>query len=923
MAERHTDSANDSLRREVLAAAGVLERLAAHREELGAEAVKRIMETVADVRARLDRKALSVAVVGEKKAGKSTFLNAILGARVLGVAVREFTGTVTTIQRADRPRYRARMGNGSVTEFNDVDSERRIGLERDIRALCSRLNVQPALAAVPRAEKVVDSLLSETTLLKQRAEAEVDTAMRAYEDLRSRQAVVAADIVAKSKERDVAAQRAAEDRAQIEEVRKLQAADFRLKDAALSDIRAITGMAQLDASTAEQAGKTLAAAEAEREKADVAAPFFLRKSSPWAFWNPVLRSILGWRYRPQAERIEMAAKELKRATAVLAVVESNSRLGGLELALTAREARLRSIEEQGRRSAQQLEAAKATESAVGVEARAAEARLAACRKSVDTVQLQKMTLEHEVLEARCRQRFHAEIHALTDMELRGREVAELMIEYPATHLPGGIRIIDTPGVNTDVAANRERAWSVIRSEADGCILITDLQQVVSRSTKEFLLELKSVTPHILLVMTKVDKALENASEVGGDDGWQQVEEARRAGVRRFAREVGRDPGDVFSIAVAAEAALVETGPDTDSRMRFAAEARKLFELLASEKAVVLSARAASGVRFCVERIAEAQAQAERTYAQRIEQLERQRLPDPADFQARQLARIDSKIDTQAAEVAEAAQEVLSSEMAAMRERWRDAIYACSSKDEVKTKVANLSSGGRAEISQSMAQVQHAIAEKMGESMALLQAPLLLELQEKYRIAQTIAGNLAVVNVNVLSSAGARVHSTNLHSSVSGIVSAFENERMAIGAGGAMAGAALGTIIMPGVGTVIGAALGALAGLFKTLDSLKTDCVAQITRGLSEVKESLSGQLATVEADSGRTMREVLARGLASAVAEFQSWIGKLMAAEQAQLEAQRAKLSSLLSSRDELVRRDRALGELQKAVSATSRGLCA
>jgi hypothetical protein len=81
-------------------------------------------------------------------------------------------------------------------------------------------------------------------------------------------------------------------------------------------------------------------------------------------------------------------------------------------------------------------------------------------------------------------------------------------------------------------------------------LLSDLQQVMSRSTREFLLDVRQVLPHVILVLTKADRALENALD-GEDNPDAQLEAARRIGVRRFATDMGRDPGEVLTLAVAA------------------------------------------------------------------------------------------------------------------------------------------------------------------------------------------------------------------------------------------------------------------------------------------------------------------------------------------------------------------------------------
>jgi hypothetical protein len=74
------------------------------------------------------------------------------------------------------------------------------------------------------------------------------------------------------------------------------------------------------------------------------------------------------------------------------------------------------------------------------------------------------------------ERFHQEVQKLTDMKSRGGQVAQLELCYPGRLLPRSLVVIDTPGVNADDQTNRGRAWDVIRGEADGCIVLSDIQQ---------------------------------------------------------------------------------------------------------------------------------------------------------------------------------------------------------------------------------------------------------------------------------------------------------------------------------------------------------------------------------------------------------------------------------------------------------------
>lgn len=921
-------AAEAKLRGEVERAAHTLEELARHRDFLGSEVTTVITSTVADVRRRLSRKELAVVVVGEKKAGKSTFLNAILGARVLGTAVRECTGTVTFIRRAARPTYRATLRNSEVIEFQDLEATERARLTAEAETLRGALGQdgrRPAPAPGRDIAATVAYVAAEHGQALQRRSA----AERAAHDAQTRLAQAAAVAESEGGARASAASAVSSSERDVNMAQaELNSAEERLRTSESNLLQYARVAAPLlpegaVGSQLAMAQQRLTATESRLAAASQAVPFFLRPAPWWQFWVFVLRVLLGWHFRERARALNVALAEERYARLVVDVCEASVRVANGKQA----EARARANLERARNGL-----VVATERANAAGARRAEARghleqsqayQREAQRLEELARLKLVQVRAVELEERFHHRFRSEVHDLTDMEKRGRDVVELTIGYPAVHLPDGLTIIDTPGVNTDNAPNRERAWEVIRRDADGCILVSDLQQVVSRSTRDFLQEVRGIIPHILLVMSKVDRALANAEDVGELDPLQQVEEARRTGVRRFAKEVGRAPDEVFSIAVAAEPALKgETSPDGLGQ-RFPAEVAKVFDLLQSERAIMLGARAASAIRYCVERIGEAQAQAEQKYNQRIAELEEQRLPDPREFQARQLAKVEDALQTHADTIARDARDVMSRGVDQVQEQWIDAIRACSSKDTVKATVAQLGQQGQQAMARVMSQVEQSVAAWSGEAIKDLEDPLLEELRERYRIVQRMTGSGMAVQLGGVGAASAATHATNLHAGVAGAVANFESEQFAIGAGGALAGAAIGTMVFPGIGTAVGAAIGALAGLFKTLDSLKSDCVREVRKGLGDAKQNLNDQLASVGPDVQRMMREVLARGLADAVARFQSWISQVMAAERKQIEQERTKLAHLIQSRDTLVLHDQSLATLQREAAAVSRGLCA
>jgi signal recognition particle receptor subunit beta len=103
--------------------------LFAHELLLGPEVLSTVRSTLENVEQRLERKELTVVVVGEVRAGKSTLLDAIVGDRLLGGARGELA-VVTSLRRCDAPSYRARFASGKEEDFSQRVPDAAAALER-------------------------------------------------------------------------------------------------------------------------------------------------------------------------------------------------------------------------------------------------------------------------------------------------------------------------------------------------------------------------------------------------------------------------------------------------------------------------------------------------------------------------------------------------------------------------------------------------------------------------------------------------------------------------------------------------------------------------------------------------------------------------------------------------------------------------
>jgi GTP-binding protein EngB required for normal cell division len=97
--------------------------------ELAALGTDRDREQIGALRDRLDAARLRVLVVGEAKRGKSTLINALLGAEILPAGVRPLTAVATTVRYGDDPRAEVRFAGGHeekqpLTALPDLVTER-------------------------------------------------------------------------------------------------------------------------------------------------------------------------------------------------------------------------------------------------------------------------------------------------------------------------------------------------------------------------------------------------------------------------------------------------------------------------------------------------------------------------------------------------------------------------------------------------------------------------------------------------------------------------------------------------------------------------------------------------------------------------------------------------------------------------------
>eukprot|EP00913_Durusdinium_trenchii_P022830 g21434.t1 len=777
------------LMEEVQKALRTLSELDRHREKMGDEAVQLAMDVVGDAKRRIGRNELYVSVVGEKKAGKSTFLNAILGGRLLSAAVRECTGTVTMIRSSDDIAFRATLENGRVESMANVFLDRREQLRRTLAKSQAQIrHYEEAAVRLPEQRAALTEKLTEATQTAGALRHQLEEATGQYEQ---------------------------------------HCRELGIRETELQEF------------------------EARLKIDEKSVPYSFRRLAVW--YNPV-RSIMQKMYIKKAE------------PGWTAHLENHKQLKSSKRDLTKFRKTVQDSLKRQRSIEQQLNNAEHQRANLDRDLARTEKRIAALplRTKTCSARLERISVCQEQHESQRQEAFAEAIRQLTDLKKRGDEVRLLEIWVPTTCIPEGLVIIDTPGVNTDHKQNRERAWGTIRRDADGCIVLSDIGQVVSQSTQEFVREVRGYLPHIILVLTKVDKAIESAT-FDDDGAVEEIEEARRTGEQRFAAEVGRAPDDILSFAVSAERALNRDDPI--AMQRFADDTATIAEILRNERAVIVATRCATTIVTVQQQISSALAAAEEAYTQQIALLESNRIPDPTSFCRAQMRTVDDDVAELSEEIVAMGLKIIDESYDALSVNYRREILSCTSGDHLKEYLGRLQSALPGHVQR----VNHAIRKDLSgptsAAMRQLEEPLLRALRERYQIVRNIAGS-AERQVSS-SSLGVRHALPEIHLKLSGLVQDFQNTKRGGVAGGAAAGAMAGSVI-PGLGTLFGGLLGGLAGLFfgPRFDVVRQECADKFSAAMDQLKRTALAEFANNQPRIRQELRNALEKGLQNAVREF-------------------------------------------------------
>ena len=504
-------------------------------------------------------------------------------------------------------------------------------------------------------------------------------------------------------------------------------------------------------------------------------------------------------------------------------------------------------------------------------------------------------------------------------DVDGTDIAERIIEYPADGFSEDLTLVDLPCPTPMNASIVGPVWSRAMRETDALVLVADIQGPPGNATAALIREVRETAPLVLIVLTKADKALADASGANGEMT-SRLSRMRLEAIDRVAGALGPEAKELPCIAIAAGPTL-ETGADPSPvGAHLSGTIGSLSDRLNDAKPAILALREAMRVRAGAAEFARAGALEEESCRKRLAALEGKPIPDPAAFRERLMSRVESAIATGADEVSAAANKRLHDEFEALRTEWQQQIVTCATREDVDACAKAINEGVRQRIGDVLERTVEQVARELQELSETLERWTLDEVHTQYQLVR----RLGFEALTPLASELTREDLEQERSAMQpgrGAFEAFERQRVGLGLGGVAAGAALGTLIAPGIGTAVGAVIGVFAGLLKGVESLKQECLEKTRACLDDAERHAHAQLAARRTDLSRVVRITLDEALDAALTQLGDAIDRLRVIEKQAIERERAKMSSLTDVRLALEKWDANLASLMARASRRALGI--
>lgn len=427
------------------------------------------------------------------------------------------------------------------------------------------------------------------------------------------------------------------------------------------------------------------------------------------------------------------------------------------------------------------------------------------------------------------------IKIVTSEESISSCVKQVVIEHTSETLKNGLVIIDTPGTNAINKRHEEVTATAIKDLADAAIIIISADKQLPKTLIDFINNnLLDVLSKCIFVVNKMDLVRNKEqkrvlqyieSRIKLEFGVNNVNVYPYTPLAILKEQI---PAIDFNCDSEYTQFLLEQSVDTE---------KKIYELLKQQRVLIQLQKLILLIRYLYEDLEKDLYELQENYEVRHKALEDNQIRDLNNFISEQKKLHQGKILEKCITTRkDINSNIYKAKVALLRE-----IY---SKIFGKTDHAQLKSYMKKELEITI----NIYINALSKNLSIIMNKVKLTAQKQKEIFEedfkTLYNNLSTLGGNLeINKEALRVYANNLISAsvtrdfvdMKKSMNTEDNKLGSIALGGAGAGALLGTVLFPGIGTAVGAIIGSLAGLLfkKPLEDLKYDYYTQIKNTMDE------------------------------------------------------------------------------------------
>lgn len=435
---------------------------------------------------------------------------------------------------------------------------------------------------------------------------------------------------------------------------------------------------------------------------------------------------------------------------------------------------------------------------------------------------------------------HAFIQKVTTDEAIAQNIRQLTIQHPAPFLSSGITLIDTPGTNATQQHHAEITARVVEQQADAAIIIIPATQPLSQSISAFLdSNLRPYLHRCLFVVTRMDQVR------------KRDREPLLADIKaRLTELLGIEAVQVY--ACAAQVVLDELDGDESAETsaanciwldQFQTLKGEIFSYLCQQKSIAIAENLIRLLNRLFDQLGGQLQSQWQDYQQRQTALESNIIPDLKAFTQQQQRQCQAQLDDLAPTTLSKLNHKVEKHRDKALKHIRKAIFDADDAEALQAAIDREASSILSAKLEALQESLHKPLNKLSDGAYEAIEDLDDAFEQAYDRLQALDWDLDLDEHNIVAP---------LDLSFDDVFDAAQSQQQSLNdqagnaaLGGGAAGAAIGTMLAPGIGTVIGGAIGLIfsAGIFgPSLDERKGQLWSKLEPELEAHFDAVKGEL---------------------------------------------------------------------------------